>query len=133
MEGLRDIKEIVEVNDHSFLLLIASITLTLLLVAAISYLLTRKRRRRPIRPTPKERSKGLLDTIDYSNAKEAAYLFEENTYPFVTEEETEEEQETHKKIIEALMPYKYKKEVPELDKETTKEMKAFIERITWKR
>lgn len=129
MEGLRDIKDIVEVHDHSLLILLSTIMITVLLLLLAFYLLRRRRRKRRHRPTPIELAKEALQQLDYDDAKSAAYTFGEHAEHFITEDN----HALHQRIMEALMPYKYKKEVPPLDNETAKAMKDYIKGIIWGR
>lgn len=127
MEQLRDIKEIVVVDDSSLLLLIATILIILMLLTLLAHLLRRRRGKRRSKPTVRMIAKGALQNIDYRDAKTTAYLFGEYAHLFVTEDS----HETHQKIIEALRPYKYKKEVPPLKQETEDAIKAFLKRASW--
>ncbi len=128
MEELRDIKEIVIVDDSSLLLLIATVLITLLLLAFFGYLLRRgKRHKRRPKPSIRKIAKEALQSIDYRDAKTTAYLFGEYAHLFVTEDS----HEPHQKIIEALKPYKYKKEVPPLKRETEDAIKSFLKRASW--
>jgi len=122
MKELRDIKEIVEVSDSSLLLFVLTVIVAVLLISILVYFLTAKRRKRRAKPTPEALAKAALRKIDYTNAKEAAYCFSENAYRFVTDEN----RELYQKIDKALMPYKYKKEVPALDTPTAADIKQFI-------
>lgn len=125
MKELRDIKEIVEVSDSSLLLFVLTVITAVLLITALVYFLTIKRGRRRVKPTPEALAKTALREIDYTDAKDAAYRFSENAYRFVTDES----RELYQNIDEALIPYKYKKDVPELDRKTAADLKQFIKGI----
>jgi len=121
MEKLKDIKDIVEVEDYSFFLLLALI-ITLLMALSLAFYLFKNRRRRRKKVTPKEQSLECLKSIDYHNPKEVAYTFEEKVQPFLEERNQEE----FDSISQELEVYKYKKEIPDLDETIAKRIKAFI-------
>jgi len=121
MEELKDIKDIVEVPEYSLFILIGlSIFVFLLLALAIYFFKNRRRRRK--KPTTKKMALQKLNSIDYSNTKEVVYSFEEHTAIFIDEKN----QEPFNALKKELEIYKYKKDIPPLDKEVEREIKAFI-------
>ena len=121
MEGLRDIKDVVEVQEHSLAMLLALIAVALLLLSVALYFFKNRRRRRK-KPTVKEVALEKLKSLDYNNTKEVVYTFEAEVEHFVNEKN----RSNFEKIKKALEIYKYKKEVPTLDKGVKKEIEQFI-------
>ena len=121
MQGLRDIKDIVEVHEHSLETLIAVVVITLLLLAVIFYLYKNRRKRRK-KPTKRELALKRLQNIDFDDVKSAVYTFSVDGFGFTNEENIDE----FKKIEKLLESYKYKKAVPALDEKTEEMMKSFI-------
>ena len=130
MEQLRDIKGIVEVHDNSLLLLIATITLVVIVLGVTGYFIKRKmRKKRRFRKTPLELARERIEAIDFDDPKSVAYTFIEEVAPFVHEEE----KELYKALVQQLEPYKYKKEVPQMDAALKEKIRAFIKGIRWER
>ncbi len=122
MEGLRDIKDIVEVNEYSFELLILTIFITIITIAFFLYLY-KNRKRRKKRATKKELALKRLKNIDFDDVKNTAYTFSVDGYLWVNDQNREK----FKKIENNLAKYKYQKDVPEsIDNETKKMIKEFI-------
>jgi len=124
MEQLRDIKDIVEVSDSSFEMLLGLLFLLLVVFFVIFYLY-KNRRKRKKRLTPKEVALDSLKSIDYTNPKEVAYRFTTDGYLWLDEQNQSEYQEIEKE----LLPYKYKREVPPLDGAVESRIKKFIEEL----
>lgn len=122
MEGLKDIKGIVEVPDSSFLYLLLTIVMVFVLLVGffilLQWFLKPKRKRR--RATEKELALLALKEINFDDTKEAVYTFSEKI-PIVLKENSELEH-----FIEGLEMYKFKKEVPTLSSEKIEKMKRFI-------
>ena len=121
MEGLRDIKDVVEVQEHSLAMLIALIATVLFFLGVALYLFKNRRRRRK-KPTAKEIALQKLQNLDYGNPKEVVYTFEADGELFVNEKN----QEDFNKIKKELEIYKYKRDVPPLDEVVKKEIEQFI-------
>ena len=124
MEELKDIKDIVEVHEQSFMILMGLIFITLLLLSWGFYAFTHRRKRRK-KPSPKELALVKLRSLDYNNTKEVVYTFEEQSEYFVDEKN----QERFDTIKKELGIYKYKKEVPSLEPKIVSEIKSFIEAL----
>ena len=124
MEQLRDIKDIVEVHEHSLETLIGIIILSLLVIGIILYLYKNRRRRRK-RLSPKEIALNSLKSIDYDNPKDVAYRFTTNGFLFINENNQKE----YKDIEKELLIYKYKKDVPQVDKGLENRIKMFIKEL----
>jgi len=121
MEGLRDIKGIVEVTDYSFyyLLLIVAVALFLLFLAAVWIY-----RRKSMHKMPQKRAEALrqLKKIDFTDTKQCVYDFTRLAHYAATERLGAQLDA----ILKDLERYKFKKEVPKIDKEVVKKMKSFI-------
>ena len=121
MEGLRDIKDVVEVQEHSLAMLIAIIVVVLFFLGVALYLFKNRRRRRK-KPTAKEIALQKLQNLDYGNPKEVVYTFEADGELFVNEKN----QEDFEKIKKELEIYKYKRDIPPLDEGVKKAIEQFI-------
>ncbi len=121
MEKLKDIKDIVSVEDYSFEILLAIIFFSIIIFLFALYFYKNRRKRRK-RLTPREIALNSLKSIDYNNQKEVAYRFTTNGAMFVDEKNEQE----FKDIEEKLLEYKYKKDVPKLDKDLEIRVKEFI-------
>jgi len=121
MKGLRDIKDVVEVQEHSLAMLIAIIVVVLFFLGVALYLFKNRRRRRK-KPTAKEIALQKLQNLDYGNPKEVVYTFEADGELFVNEKN----QEDFEKIKKELEIYKYKRDVPQLDEGVKAEIEQFI-------
>lgn len=124
MEELRDIKEIVQVQEYSLETLIGLIVLAVLVLFIVLYFL-KNRRRRKKRLTPKAMALQNLKTMNYDNTKEVVYTFSTDGFLWINEKN----QEAFITLDEALISYKYKKEVPHLDKALAQRIKAFVKEL----
>ncbi len=127
MEQLRDIKDIVTVEDHSLWLLIA----LLLLAAAAAGVWYRYGRRRGVRRRFRKSARELaaerIAHIDYDDPKSVAYTFTEDVGRFVDEARRGEYEE----IVRQLEPYKYRREVPALPPQLRTRIEKFIKERRW--
>ena len=121
MEGLRDIKEIVEVQDYSLFTLLGLIFVAFIIMIVAFYIFKNRRKRRK-KATAKEIAMQKLQGIDYSNAKEVVYTFQESARLFLDEKNSHEFEE----IVKELAQYKYKKEVPSLEDAHKNRIEKFI-------
>ena len=124
MEQLRDIKDIVEVHEHSLETLIGVVVLSLLVLGVLFYLYKNRRKRRK-KLTPREIALHSLKSIDYTNPKEVAYRFTTNGFIFIDENNEKE----YRDIEQKLLPYKYKKDVPQIDEGLAERIKEFIKEL----
>lgn len=123
MEGLRDIKGVVAVQDSSLLLLIALLTgITILILLSGYFFLKLKRKKK--KKTTETLAKEKLTTIDFSDTKKAAYLFTESGHILSQKNDTLTHQ--FEMIVSELEPYKFKKEVAALDSDLISKMRDFI-------
>jgi LPXTG-motif cell wall-anchored protein len=118
---LRDIKPIVAVPDHSLWLFLALIAAGVLLLSALLFWVLRRRRKKgdPKRAEALRR----LQALEFDDTKSAVYAFSLLGH-FVTTPETEP---AFKGLLAELEPYKFKKEVPPLDKGVKAKLRGFIE------
>ncbi|MBU1669359.1 hypothetical protein KKC13_13215 [bacterium] len=124
MEELRDIKDIVEVQEYSLETLIGLIVLALVLLFFLMYVLKNRRRRRK-RLSPKAVALQNLKNMNYDNTKEVVYAFSTDGFLWINEKN----KEAFNTLEEALISYKYKKEVPPLDRVLAKRIKDFIKEL----
>ena len=121
MEELKDIKDIVEVHEYSLFILIGlTVFIIILLSLAVYFFKNRRRRRKKI--TVKQRALEKLKNMDFSDTKSVVYTFEEQGRLFLNENN----QEKFDSITKELTIYKYKKDIPPLDSNVEKRIKAFI-------
>ncbi len=120
---LHDIKPLVEVNDHSFVLFILLVAVALLFLGGVGYLLyllivrrTRENRRKD--------AYRALKNIRFDNAKRAAYDI--TKYGYLFSEDTPRNKEVYDNLVQRLAPYKYKKEVEAIDAETKSYYKIYL-------
>jgi len=121
VEELKDIKDIVEVHEHSFIIFLGIIIIALCLLGIALYLFKNRRKRRK-QPTEKESALIKLKNLDYNNAKEVVYTFEEQSLVLLNEKN----REVFHQIKKGLEIYKYKKEIPPLDEKIKEQIETFI-------
>jgi len=121
MEELKDIKDIVEVHEQSFLILIGLIVFIIILLSLAVYFFKNRRRKRK-KVTLKEIALDKLKNIDFFDTKLVVYTFEEQGRLFLNEKNQEE----FDSIIKELTVYKYRKNIPNLDPRVEKRIKKFI-------
>jgi len=121
MEELKDIKDIVEVHEHS-LLIVGGLTVFILILLSLAVYFFRNRRRRRKKITLKEIALNKLKNIDFLDTKSVVYTFEEQGRLFLNEKSQEE----FDSIIKELTVYKYRKNIPNLDPVVEKRIKKFI-------
>ncbi len=121
MEGLRDIKDIVEIHEYSFWIFL-SLVITGLLLAWTVYYLYKNRRKRRKKPTKRELALKRLKEIDFNDTKSAVYRFSVDGNIFVNEENMNK----FKEIEQQLKRYKYQKDTPKLEEAEKEMIKEFI-------
>jgi len=121
MEELKDIKDIVEVHEHS-LLIVGGLTVFILILLSLAVYFFKNRRRRRKKITLKEIALDKLKNIDFLDTKSVVYTFEEQGRLFLNEKNQEE----FDSIIKELTVYKYRKNIPNLDPIVEKRIKKFI-------
>ncbi len=127
LKELKDIKDIVEIDTFNPYWLLFGIVIILLFIA-LAILLKRKRvKRYKFKLSPKEMAWQRIQNLDYSNAKEVAYTFNEDVEEFISEDKQKE----YKDILKELEPFKYKKDVPAMDRGLIERVKKFIKGLKW--
>ncbi|RUM70255.1 MAG: hypothetical protein DSZ07_02730 [Sulfurovum sp.] len=121
MEELKDIKDIVEVHEHSLFILVGVTIFIIILLSLVVYFF-QNRRRRHKKVTLKEIAFDKLTNIDFLDTKSVVYTFEEQGRLFLNEKNQEE----FDSIIKELTVYKYRKNIPNLDPTVEKRIKKFI-------
>ena len=122
MQGLKDIKPLMTVPDHSLLMLLFLIAGVLLLALGLYFRLKKPARKRRRRLSKREQAVENLKALDFSDTKEAVYDFSENMHVLTDENGNE----AFHKLLEKLEVYKYKKEVPPLSESDKQEMIKMI-------
>ncbi len=112
---LHDIKPLVEVPDNSLYILIASIVvllgLAIALIVLVRYLLNRKKENSRIKYFE------MLESVDLSNAKKAAYDI--SHYGYFFRDDSPRHLEAYQNLVSRLSQYKYRKDVDKtIDNET---------------
>lgn len=125
MQGLKDIKGLVEVPDYSLWILLSIVIFVIFLIILIIYLYKNKRRRRKKKLTFEQIARKNLKEINFSNTKNAVYTFSENFQYFINEEN----KEAFKKLQKELEAYKYKKDIDELPSKLEENIKELIKEI----
>lgn len=127
MEQLRDIKGLAEINTYGFELLIG-VMITVCLLALVAWFAWYRFRRGAYQKSTKEEMLTLLQTIDFHDAKRAAYQFTEYGRRVMDENSLHVKQ--FEAIVQALEAYKYKKEVPPLEPSLQEQMHDFIKEVS---
>jgi len=130
LRQLKDIKPPVEVPDHSLWLFLAVLT-ALLAVVVVVALRFRRRGAPPGRgrgPDPKDLAKAKLSAIDFGDAKDAVYTFDEYLPTLIAGDD--EAMADFEALQPELERYKYRKRVPPLDEEVVERMRRLIRKGT---
>lgn len=112
---LHDIKTIVDVEEYSRYYLLGGAILVLFLFIGIIYLLIKWYKNRNKYNQRKDYLKA-LKSLDLNDTKKTAYAI--TFYGFLFKDDSPRHAEMFKNITQRLEPYKYKKVVDKLDKET---------------
>lgn len=124
MEELRDIKDIVPVNEYSLFILLSMVILSVLIVFVFLYFYN-KRDYKFKHLSPKEIALKNLKNINFSDTKSSVYSFIIDGEIFVSDKNSK----VFREIEQKLTVYKYKKNVDKLDPSLIQKMKAFISDI----
>ncbi len=125
MQGLKDIKPLVEVPDYSLWILLLLVLLGVLIMIGLYKWLNKPKRRRRHRLTRKEIAEDALKNINLLESKQAVYDF--SAYAPVLANEAQKERVDA--LIESLSAYKYKKEVPPLSEADRQAIQKIIEEL----
>jgi len=123
MDQLRDIKGLVEITFPTLWLFIGGGLILMCILTIGAYLWYRYRQHQKVQSVRKKALVALTQ-MDFSNAKEAAYLFTKNGYLILSEDVLHVK--NFEAIVQDLEAYKFRKEVPALDDEIISRMQAFI-------
>lgn len=115
MEKLRDIKDLMVIEEYSLYIFIAIVLISLLLLSFI----VKKLFFRKIKKSPIQIAKENLCNLDFSNSKKSSYKLSKYMAFLLEEEE-------FKKLEKTLVKYKYKKTVLEFLKEDLEEIKSLL-------
>ncbi|HIO91047.1 MAG TPA: hypothetical protein EYG69_04670 [Campylobacterales bacterium] len=122
-EELKDIKGLVEIPDISFIVFVLVVGFVLIILSTLIYLFIKGKRGK--KATKKQIMLQSLKTLDFSDAKNSAYIFTKNCHLFLDETN----QKRYNDICDKLEIYKYKKDIPLMDKYTKQEMIEFISEL----
>ncbi|MDD5051804.1 MAG: hypothetical protein PHO27_03595 [Sulfuricurvum sp.] len=122
---VNDIAPLVEVADYSIYLFVALIIVTAAIIFGILFYALKKWRNRHI--SERHISYKLLETIDFSNPKHAAYTISRIGYRFAAD--NERTQSAYHHLFERLKPYKYALNVEPIDTETIAYFRLYLEMI----
>ena len=123
---LHDIKPLVEVPDNSFILFMLLLTVAAVFVLSLLYLLWRYFRRSKKISDRKAHFKA-LQAVKFDDAKKSAYAITHHGFCFA--DDGERYKETYDNLVTRLAPYKYKKNVDEIDDETIAYYRIYVEMI----
>lgn len=120
---LHDIKPLVEISDHSFMVFVTLIIAAIVLIAALGYLLWRFWRQRH-HENVRQKCFEALETIDLEDPKQAAYAI--TKYGLCFADDSPRLREAYENLVSRLGPYKYRKEVERIDEETVSYFQIFV-------
>ena len=126
LSKLKDIKPLVEIQDHSLWLFLAMILAFFIAVALIWYLIKKPKRRKRRRLSQKELAIKALKELDFSDTKEAVYSFSTNIQKLLPKERLDE----YRDFLRDIELYKYKKDVPKLNEDDLAKIKEIIKEAT---
>lgn len=119
---LRDIKPLLEIPDHSYAIYVAVLLLFGLLLFSVVFIVLRK-----LWLNRKENRKKIyferLKNVNWEKTKESAY---DVTYYGRLLADEPRSQEIYSQIVPMLEPYKYRKDVPEIDDVTLKQYHLLV-------
>ncbi len=127
LKNLRDIKDIVVVDTFNPLWIVAIAFFIIVAILLIFYFKRGSRKKYKFKLTPKEISWKNIQNIDFNNPKDIAYIFSEDVSKFVNENSIDE----YKNILKELEQFKYKKEIPNMNKDLQNRIKEFIRGLKW--
>ncbi len=125
MEQLRDIKGLVEVSDYSLYYLLGLIGIAVLVLVVIGlYLYKKLTQKAPM--TQKKLAMELLKKFEVHDAKQSAYEFS-HLAQYAVKDDQRQQLEA---LLKELEPYKFKKEVPELDAQLKERLETFVKELS---
>ncbi len=112
---LHDIKPLLEIEEYSLYYFLGVSFLALLMACGIVYLIYRYIKNKNRFNIKKEHLKA-LNSIDFSDAKKAAY--DVTFYGATFKDDSQRHKEMYENLVSRLQDYKYKKDVNPIDEET---------------
>ena len=125
LKGLKDIKDIVEIDTFNPIWLLVATLLILVAIFLFFYLKKRLKKRRRFKLTLKEEAMNRIKNINWEDEKSITYTFIEDVKEFINEKNRNKYEDIKAKLEE----FKYKKEVPKMKESLKDEIKAFIKGI----
>jgi len=119
---LRDIKPLLEIPDYSYAIFIALALFMFSIILILLYIFFRKfwlNRKKNMKKVYFQR----LKSVDWRDTKQAAY--EVTYFGHLLLDETRVE-EIYKQLVPMLEPYKYRKDVPDIDETTLKQYDLLV-------
>ncbi len=123
---LHDIKPLIEIHEYSLYYFIGVSLLVFLILLGISYL-TYKWVKNKKKYNKRVEHYKLLNTIDYSNPKKAAYDL--TFFGATFKDDSERHLKAYENMLEKLQEYKYKKDVEDFDADTNHFIHLFKDMI----
>lgn len=123
---LHDIKPLIEIHEYSLYYFLGVSLLVALILIGFLYLAYKWIKNRKKFNKRAEHYK-LLNNIDYSNPKKAAYDL--TFYGATFKDDSERHQKAYENMIEKLEKYKYKKDVEDFDADTLHVINLYKEMI----
>ena len=120
---LHDIKPLLEIQEYSFYYLLALIGVAVIVLVGVAFLLYKYVKHRNRFNIRKEHLK-LIQEIDLSDAKKAAYNI--TTYGYTFRNDGERQKNAYDSLVELLEAYKYKKDVDAFDLETKHSFERYV-------
>jgi len=114
---LRDIKPLLEIPDYSYYLYIGLILLAILVVVGVLFFVIKMawlNRKVDMKKLYFQR----LEAVDWIDSKKSAYAITLLAHHFIDNEKVKE---IYEQTLPLLEPYKYRKDVPSVDKETLRQ------------
>lgn len=121
MDNLKDIKPLVVVADNSFTYLLIVLAIILLMLLIAGYYGWRKIQLKR-RNDKKRIALKILKALDFNDSKATAYTFSRYANALVNDDNAKD----FEKINTALINYKYKKQVNQLEQDLLEQIKLFI-------
>ncbi|WP_345992375.1 hypothetical protein [Sulfurimonas sp. HSL-1716] len=111
---IRDIKPLLEIQDHSIYLFAALIVIALIILFGSAYLIFRWYKNKNRINIRKSAYKKLLQ-VELFEAKKAAY--EITKYGYLFKDDSQRNRDMYHNLVERLEKYKYRKDVQDFDEE----------------
>lgn len=121
MDNLKDIKPLVIIADNSFIYLVIIIFIALLMLLILGYYIRKKLQLK--RCNSKRIALNILKNLDFNDSKTTAYTFSHYASVLVNDRNIMD----FEKINTALLDYKYKKQVNQLEKNLVEQIKVFLD------